>query len=159
MHIAFIKSNLELLKILVDHGGSGEVKNDFSADAYSYGSEYLAHDIRNYGKERSQLNVSVEINDTKANDMRRSNFSANKKSQALLNSSIEQKKNRAYDKPWLLDSYEQSALSYSLNKNVVDANKAAESRRRAEKRKLVEQLETRRLYLPGFMPESHFGYS
>lgn len=159
MHIAFIKSNLELLKILVDHGGSGEVKNDFTADAYSYGSEYLAQDIRDYGKERSQLNVSVEINNTKANNMRTSNFTANKKSQVLLNSSIEQKKIRAYDKPWLLDSYEQSALSHSLNKNVVDANKAAESRRRAEKRKLVEQLETRRLYLPGFMPESHFGYS
>ena len=91
--------------------------------------------------------------------MRTDNFKANKKSLALLNRSIESKKNRAYDKPWLLDSYEQSALSHNLNKNVVDAYKAAESRRRAEKRKLVEQLETRRLYLPGFMPESHFGYS
>lgn len=146
-----MQSNVEMIKLLVDFKGNMDVKNNYGVEAYTYGHDYIVSDIRAYQKEREALNDSIELN-------KNSNFTASKDSIALLNTSIENKKKRNYEKPWLIEKNDTSATNL-LNQSIVDANKAAEARRRADKRKLVEELEKKRLYLPGYMPETHFGFS
>lgn len=160
MHLAFILRKPELLKWQIDNKGDSDIVNNQNMKPGYYGDEFQAEEIKIYEYEKNHMMStkygSVDYNNSRLNNHTSSTISAHKESQALLNHSIEQKRNRNYQKPWLLDSYNEKTLRSDSLKNDTDAaNNRKESRRRAEQRKKAAQMEEKRLYFPAYIPDKH----